>query len=43
MLIAYDPNKTKDYNGVKRLIKIYYQNGYYDDALFYLNIILENL
>lgn len=42
MLIAYDPDKKEDYNGVTRLIKIYYQNGYYDDALFYLNVILEN-
>ena len=38
MIIAYDPYKKKYYNGVKRLIKIYYQNGYYDDALFF-NII----
>lgn len=42
MLKAYDPYKKEDHNGVKRLIDIYYKNGYYDNALFYLNIILEN-
>ena len=38
----YDPDKKEDYNGVEKIDKDFYQNGYYDDALFYLNVILEN-
>ena len=37
LLRVYDPNNAKDIKGIEQLVKLYYSNGFYNEALFYAN------
>ena len=41
LLNVYDVNNTEDYNGIEQIIELYYNNGYYNEALYYLQKISD--
>ena len=41
MLNAYDENDPNDKDGLEKIAKIYYQNGYYREALKYFQLVID--